>query len=87
MLIRKDGDEKVYELTDFVPGVRAVRRWIQNEQTFRQRGFDFDSVYVVNDREFNFYTEGPSVSVSPIRQSQLSANISEAMARFFGLGN
>ena len=91
VLIRKDGDAKVYELTDFVPGTRAVRRWIQNEQTFLQRGFDFDSVYVVNEREFNLYTEGASLSVAPndkpIENSLLKANLSEAMAKFFGLGN
>ncbi|MDP3731204.1 MAG: hypothetical protein Q8R34_01775, partial [bacterium] len=91
VLIRKEGDTKVYELTDFVPGVRATRRWIPNADTFLQRGFDFESVYVVNEREFNFYTEGAPLPVSqntkPAKKNPLTANISEAMARFFGWEN
>ena len=91
VLIRKVGDEKVYELTDFVPGQSATRRWIPSAQVFLQRGFDFDSVYVVNQREFNFYTEGASLPVSQNTKSEpksyLKANLSEAMAKFFGWGD
>lgn len=60
-LIRKFDDAKVYELTDFVPGVRAVRRWIPTLEVFLQRGFDFDSVYIINQREYDLYPEGPSL--------------------------
>lgn len=60
-LIRKFDDAKVYELTDFVPGVRAVRRWIPTLEVFLQRGFDFDSVYIVNQIEFGLYPEGSSL--------------------------
>ena len=84
VLIRKAGDEKVYELTDFVPGKSATRRWIPTAQTFLQRGFDFDSVYVANDREFNLYTEGSPLPISQNVKIPLNANISGAMAKFFG---
>lgn len=60
-LIRRFDDAKVYELTDFVPGVRAVRRWIPTLEVFLQRGFDFDSVYIVNQIEFGLYPEGSSL--------------------------
>lgn len=85
VLIRKEGEEKVYELNDFVPGKSATRRWIPNAETFLQRGFDFDSVNVVNDREFNFYKEGASISAKLVKNRPLTANLSEAMSRFFGL--
>lgn len=60
-LIRKFDEAKVYELTDFVPGVRAIRRWVPTVEIFLQRGFDFDSVYIVNQREFDLYPEGASL--------------------------
>lgn len=60
-LIRKFDAAKVYELTDFVPGVRAVRRWIPTVEVFLQRGFDFDSVYIVNQREPDLYPEGAAL--------------------------
>lgn len=60
-LIRKFDEARVYELTDFVPGVRAVRRWVPTVEIFLQRGFDFDSVYIVNQREHDLYPEGPSL--------------------------
>lgn len=85
VLIRREDDEKVYELTDFVPGKSATRRWIPSAETFLQRGFDFDSVNVVNDREFNFYKEGASISAKLVKNRPLTANLSEAMSRFFGL--
>lgn len=87
VLIRREDDEKVYELTDFVPGKSATRRWIPSAETFLQRGFDFDSVNIVNDREFNFYKEGASLPVSQkwIKGGYFTANLSEAMAKFLGL--
>ena len=90
-LIRKFDDAKVYELTDFVPGVRAVRRWIPTLEVFLQRGFDFDSVYIVNQNEFNLYTEGTSLPITQAKPTGntgntagLTANISDAMLRFLG---
>ncbi|MBI2670273.1 MAG: hypothetical protein HYX20_03980 [Candidatus Yanofskybacteria bacterium] len=89
-LIRKFDDEKVYELTDFVPGKSATRRWIQTLEIFLQRGFDFDAVYIVNQREFDLYTEGSPLPVT-MREKEaknnlpLTANISDAMLRFLGL--
>jgi len=87
-LIRKDGDTKVYELTDFRPGISATRRWIPTAEIFLQRGFDFDSVYVVNQVEFNLYTEGsplPITQSAPVDNASLTANMSEVMLKFLGL--
>jgi hypothetical protein len=82
-LIRKVNDTKVYNLEDFRPGISATRRWIQNEEVFRQRGFDFDAVYIVNKGEFNMYTEGTPISKAE-SNLPLTANLSEAMRRFLG---
>jgi hypothetical protein len=88
-LIRRYDDAKVYELTDFIPGKSATRRWIPTLEIFLQRGFDFDSVYIVNYGEFNLYTEGSPLPITqaspPADTSLLQANLSEAMLRFFGL--
>lgn len=87
-LIRLVGAPKVYELTDFIPGKSATRRWIQTLEIFLQRGFDFDSVYIVNQGEFNLYIEGSPLPVTqskPPEGTNLAANLSEAMLRFLGL--
>ena len=87
-LIRKFDDTKVYELTDFVPGKSAARRWIQTSEIFLQRGFDFDSVYIINAGEFNLYTEGSPLPITKTDETKnslpLTANLSEAMLRFLG---
>ena len=57
-LIRKDGDEKVYELTDYIPGVQAIKRWVPSYEVFLKRGFDKDAIYTVNDGEFALYKLG-----------------------------
>jgi len=91
VLIRKDDDQKVYELTDYIPGVSATRRWVPSAEIFLQRGFDFDSIYIVNEKEYNFYKEGQSLQTSstgqnsPNRNQGLTANLSDAMLRFLGL--
>jgi hypothetical protein len=88
-LIRKYDDAKVYELTDFIPGKSATRRWIPTLEIFLQRGFDFDSVYIVNQKEFDLYTEGSPLPITkanePTNKSlPLTANLSEVMLRFLG---
>ncbi|MDO8494911.1 MAG: hypothetical protein Q7S32_00080 [bacterium] len=57
VLIRKYDDQKVYELAEFVPGVRAVRKWVDSP-VFNTRGYGFSEVYIVNENEFKLYTEG-----------------------------
>lgn len=89
-LIKKVDDQKIYELSGFVPGVIAVRRWIVSEEIFRQRGHDFSAVYIINEKEFNLYIEGSPLTEavsSPTTAGKyfwLTANLSEAMKRFLG---
>jgi hypothetical protein len=54
-LIRLEGDPKIYNLTDFKPGESAVKSWIKSAEDFQSAGNDFDSVYVVNQKEFKMY--------------------------------
>lgn len=85
-LIRKTDDERVYELTDFVPGVRANRRWVPTLQTFKQRGFDFNSVYIINDKEFKLYIEGPTSSTNLPIGKKIKLNPNDLTANVF-MGN
>lgn len=50
-LIRLDGDLKVYEI-----GPDKTKKWLNiTAEEFLSRGYSFDSVYFVNEKEFNFY--------------------------------
>lgn len=50
-LIRADGDGKVYEINS-----DKTKKWLNiTAEEFLSRGYSFDSVYIVNEKEFTFY--------------------------------
>ncbi len=50
-LIRADGDLKVYEISS-----GKTKKWLNiTAEEFLSRGYFFDSVYIVNEKEFDFY--------------------------------
>jgi len=49
-LIRASGDTKVYEVLS-----NGKKRWIKTAQDFIARGFDWNAVFEVNNKELNFY--------------------------------
>lgn len=54
LLIRATGSEKVYEV---LPNEK--KQWIKTAEEFISRGFDWNAVFEVNEKELNFY---PTVS-------------------------
>lgn len=50
-LIRLDGDPKVYEIA-----ADKTKKWLNmSGEEFLKQGYSFDSVYIVNEKEFTFY--------------------------------
>jgi hypothetical protein len=60
-LIRKSGDTKIYELTNVSEFGGTLKRWIRTADDFISMGYDFEAVYLVNEREFNLYSSGPDI--------------------------
>lgn len=54
-LVRADGDAKVYEL--FPDGDDGIKRWIKTAAGFISKGFDWDSIYIVNKTDRDSYRE------------------------------
>lgn len=55
-LVRLEGDPRVY-LTD----ASTTKRWVETEQAFLDRGYQWGMIYTINDREFNWYHMGNSI--------------------------
>lgn len=54
-LLRADGDTRVYLIE------AGRRRWVPDEPTFRSRGFRFENVRVISQRELTEIPEGPAL--------------------------
>jgi len=58
-LVRATGDVKVYKL--YPNGDIGEKRWIITEEAFIRLGYDWDSIYEINEAEKNLYTDGPNI--------------------------
>ncbi len=86
-------NDDVYQLTNImVPGQKAIKRLVPDEETFAAMGFDWEGVFGITKKEFNYYLMGdplPSQAANPPEESlnnnrPLMANLSEVMLRFLG---
>ena len=73
MLVRVDGDQKVWHIANGVAGVSADKHWVDSLAAFQAAGFDWDSVYVINGSEGGWYSDAgvfgtptPSTSGGPV---------------------
>ncbi len=53
-LVRAQGDDKVYKL--YPDGDVGTKKWIDSLDCFTSQGFDWDSVYVINEFDRDSYT-------------------------------
>ena len=58
-LVRAINDTKVYEL--FPSGDTGQKQWIKTQDAFSRLGFDWDSVYQINQVDRDSYTEGAPI--------------------------
>ena len=82
-LVRVDGDQKVWYVGNAVAGSGADKEWIPDLATFQNAGFDWDSVYVINSAEGNWYSMGGNyngaMSPNP-SQGPVAGSISASLA-------
>jgi hypothetical protein len=64
-LVRTDGEQKVYYIGNAVAGQGADRQWIPTLDAFNAGGFGWDSVYVINAAEGNWYAMGANYNGAP----------------------
>lgn len=55
-LYRADGDPKVYVLEEM--GNTAVKHWITSPEALTSRGYTWDQIFIVNERERDYYPTG-----------------------------
>jgi len=64
-LVRADGDTKVYQLT--ADGDTGTKGWVNmTAADFESEGYDWDSIYVVNDTDRDNYTTGSDVTTGEV---------------------
>ena len=60
-LYKSDVDPRVYHLQE--QGDSAIKHHIESVEAFNSRGYSWDQIFIVNEKEVNYYATGPTWGV------------------------
>jgi hypothetical protein len=71
--VRADGDDKVYKL--FPDGDIGTKRWVESLDCFNTKGYDWDSVYIINSVDRDNYTTGATMCGGLVEEGDITLSL------------